>query len=65
MKLHTYWSLSELSKLFDNIIDNVKEECGLDRPAEDRMRVMVTSNALISSISTRIARFLGIPNCRC
>ena len=27
--------LSELSKLFDNIIDNVKEQCSLDRPAEN------------------------------
>ena len=44
--------LSELSKLFDGIIDNVKEQCELDHPAEDKMRVMVTSNALKSPNST-------------
>ena len=46
--------LSELSKLFDGIIDNVKEQCELDHPVEDKMRVMVTSNALKSPISTRL-----------
>ena len=44
--------LSELSKLFDGIIDNVEEQCELDHPVEDKMRVMVTSNALKSPNST-------------
>ena len=46
--------LSELSKLFDGIIDNVEEQCELDHPVDDIMRVIVTSNALKSPISTRL-----------
>ena len=44
--------LSELSNLFDTV-DNVKKQCGLDR-LSNKMRVMVTSSALKSPISTRL-----------
>ena len=45
--------LSELSNLFDTVVDNVKKQCGLDRLSNDKMRIMVTSSALKSPISTR------------
>ena len=46
--------LTEFANLFDSAITTVTEECNLDRTHEDKMRIMVTSSALKSLISTRV-----------
>ena len=38
--------LNELGALFDNVVDSVKEQCNLDHPNDDKMRVMISSTAL-------------------
>ena len=46
--------LNELGALFDNVVDSVKEQCNLDHPNDDKMRVMISSTALKTPISTKL-----------
>ena len=41
-------------ELFDTVVDSVKEQCKLDHPNDDKMRVMISSTALKTSISTKL-----------
>ena len=46
--------LNELGAFFDNVVDSVKEQCNLDHPNDDKMRVMISSTALKTPISTKL-----------